>query len=230
MAPEGFTLPLFHKGPAVLIIPYGHLELPRTHLVFGSALARLYVPDDRSPLGDVGYAYSVVDGRVTGRSCNSDVDKRYTPTPYLKPTKSQDAPPPAQDKMTKIDPAKYSLPCIPPPSLNYPPFLSFPSSTQSHTYKMSNPIITQAPAPVSTREARIATHSHIKGLGLADDGSAMNQQGFIGQGKAREALGLHLQLLKMGRHAGRPLLMVGPPGTGKVSQRTSKPQRHQGSP
>lgn len=118
-------MPLFHKGPAVLIIPYGHLELPRTHLIFGSALARLYVPDDRSPLGDVGYAYSVVDGRITGRSCNSDVDKRYTPTPYLKPTKSQDAPPPAQDKMTKIDPAKYSLPCIPPPSLNYPPFLSF---------------------------------------------------------------------------------------------------------
>lgn len=83
---------------------------------------------------------------------------------------------------------------------------------------MAAPIITQPPAPASTREARIATHSHIKGLGLADDGSAMNQQGFIGQDKAREALGLHLQLLKMGRHSGRPLLMVGPPGTGKVSE------------
>jgi RuvB-like protein 1 (pontin 52) len=46
----------------------------------------------------------------------------------------------------------------------------------------------------------------------------MNQQGFIGQDKAREALGLHLQLLKLGRHSGRPLLMVGPPGTGKVSE------------
>ena len=44
-----------------------------------------------------------------------------------------------------------------------------------------------------------------------------SSQGFVGQRTAREALGLHLQLLKMGRHSGRPLLMVGPPGTGKVS-------------
>lgn len=43
-------------------------------------------------------------------------------------------------------------------------------------------------------------------------------QGFVGQVQAREALGLHLSLLKMGRHSGRPLLLVGPPGTGKVSE------------
>jgi Holliday junction resolvasome RuvABC ATP-dependent DNA helicase subunit len=43
-------------------------------------------------------------------------------------------------------------------------------------------------------------------------------QGFVGQRQAREALGLHLSLLRMGRHSGRPLLLVGPPGTGKVSQ------------
>jgi RuvB-like protein 1 (pontin 52) len=42
-------------------------------------------------------------------------------------------------------------------------------------------------------------------------------QGFVGQRQAREALGLHLSLLRMGRHSGRPLLLVGPPGTGKVS-------------
>lgn len=79
------------------------------------------------------------------------------------------------------------------------------------------PIITQPPAPAATRESRIATHSHIKGLGLADDGTAMEQsQGFVGQRNAREALGLHLALLKQGRHSGRPLLLVGPPGTGKV--------------
>lgn len=42
-------------------------------------------------------------------------------------------------------------------------------------------------------------------------------QGFVGQRMAREALGLHLQLLRLGRHSGRPLLLVGPPGTGKVS-------------
>jgi RuvB-like protein 1 (pontin 52) len=41
-------------------------------------------------------------------------------------------------------------------------------------------------------------------------------QGFVGQRMAREALGLHLQLLRLGRHSGRPLLLVGPPGTGKV--------------
>jgi RuvB-like protein 1 (pontin 52) len=78
-------------------------------------------------------------------------------------------------------------------------------------------ILTQPPPPTNQRESRIATHSHIKGLGLADDGTAMEQsQGFVGQRQAREALGLHLSLLRMGRHSGRPLLLVGPPGTGKV--------------
>jgi len=48
-------------------------------------------------------------------------------------------------------------------------------------------------------------------------------QGFVGQVQAREALGLHLSLLRMGRHSGRPLLLVGPPGTGKVSR--AKPPR-----
>jgi RuvB-like protein 1 (pontin 52) len=41
-------------------------------------------------------------------------------------------------------------------------------------------------------------------------------QGFVGQRVAREALGLHLALLRLGKHSGRPLLLVGPPGTGKV--------------
>lgn len=79
-------------------------------------------------------------------------------------------------------------------------------------------ILTQPPPPANLRESRIATHSHIKGLGLADDGTAMeHSQGFVGQRQAREALGLHLSLLRLGRHSGRPLLLVGPPGTGKVS-------------
>ncbi|KAL7421518.1 RuvB ATP-dependent DNA helicase pontin [Cryptotrichosporon argae] len=42
-------------------------------------------------------------------------------------------------------------------------------------------------------------------------------QGFVGQRLAREALGVHLALTKMGRHAGRPVLLVGPPGTGKTA-------------
>ncbi|BEI80024.1 hypothetical protein CcaverHIS002_0105530 [Cutaneotrichosporon cavernicola] len=79
-------------------------------------------------------------------------------------------------------------------------------------------IITQPPPPAANRESRIAAHSHIKGLGLADDGTAMeSSQGFVGQRNAREALGLHLALLRQGRHSGRPLLLVGPPGTGKTA-------------
>jgi len=39
----------------------------------------------------------------------------------------------------------------------------------------------------ASREARIATHSHIKGLGLSDDGNALpSAQGFVGQKAARE--------------------------------------------
>lgn len=41
-----------------------------------------------------------------------------------------------------------------------------------------------------SREARVAAHSHIKGLGLADDGTAMQAaHGFIGQKTAREVSG-----------------------------------------
>lgn len=42
-------------------------------------------------------------------------------------------------------------------------------------------------------------------------------QGFVGQTQAREALGIHLALLRSNRHSGRPLLLVGPPGTGKTA-------------
>ena len=93
------------------------------------------------------------------------------------------------------------------------------ASSSSAPVPTPGTIITQPPPPAATRESRIATHSHIKGLGLADDGTAMeSSQGFVGQRMAREALGLHLELLRLGKHSGRPLLLVGPPGTGKVSR------------
>lgn len=41
--------------------------------------------------------------------------------------------------------------------------------------------------PQGQREARIASHSHIKGLGLDDDGFAhADRAGFVGQRAARE--------------------------------------------
>ena len=43
----------------------------------------------------------------------------------------------------------------------------------------------------TARENRIATHSHIKGLGLRDDGFAeQTAAGFIGQQQAREVVAL----------------------------------------
>jgi RuvB-like protein 1 (pontin 52) len=73
--------------------------------------------------------------------------------------------------------------------------------------------------PTINKDSRIHTHSHIKGLGLSPEGRALPiGQGFVGQAQAREALGLHLGLLRSGKYSGRPLLLVGPPGTGKVSR------------
>ncbi|KAN0062370.1 RuvB ATP-dependent DNA helicase pontin [Thecaphora frezii] len=70
----------------------------------------------------------------------------------------------------------------------------------------------------ASREARIATHSHIKGLGLGDDGLALPAaQGFVGQKAAREACGLVLDLIRMRKFAGKALLLAGGPGTGKTA-------------
>lgn len=66
-----------------------------------------------------------------------------------------------------------------------------PSTQRSFhpTSQMSAPQTTSAAGSSSTgsREARVAPHSHIKGLGLADDGFALQSaQGFVGQKSARE--------------------------------------------
>jgi RuvB-like protein 1 (pontin 52) len=65
---------------------------------------------------------------------------------------------------------------------------------------------------------RIAAHSHVKGLGLNEDGTpAPNAAGFIGQLQAREAAGIVVDLIKAKKMAGRALLLAGPPGTGKTA-------------
>ncbi|PJF18008.1 RuvB-like helicase [Paramicrosporidium saccamoebae] len=66
-------------------------------------------------------------------------------------------------------------------------------------------------------EKRVATHSHIRGLGLRDDGTATVDCGFIGQTSAREAAGLIVDLVKSRKMAGRAVLLAGEPGTGKTA-------------
>lgn len=70
----------------------------------------------------------------------------------------------------------------------------------------------------TTKAARIAAHTHIKGLGLDEQGRALsNGSGLVGQEKAREAAGLVVDLIKAKKMAGRALLMAGAPGTGKTA-------------
>lgn len=70
----------------------------------------------------------------------------------------------------------------------------------------------------TTKAARIAAHTHIKGLGLDENGRAIPAAcGLVGQEKAREAAGLVVELIKAKKMAGRALLMAGAPGTGKTA-------------
>ncbi|CAG8570346.1 7855_t:CDS:2 [Paraglomus occultum] len=70
----------------------------------------------------------------------------------------------------------------------------------------------------TAREQRIALHTHIKGLGLLDDGTAQSEaDGFVGQETAREACGIIVDLIKAKKMAGRALLLAGGPGTGKTA-------------
>ena len=58
----------------------------------------------------------------------------------------------------------------------------------------------------TTKAARIAAHTHIKGLGLDENGRAIPAAcGLVGQEKAREAAGLVVELIKAKKMAGRAL-------------------------
>jgi len=70
----------------------------------------------------------------------------------------------------------------------------------------------------TTRTQRVATHTHIKGLGLDDTGAAIDvQAGLCGQKQAREAAGIVVDMIKNKKMAGKALLFAGPPGTGKTA-------------
>jgi len=70
----------------------------------------------------------------------------------------------------------------------------------------------------TTKTQRIASHSHVKGLGLDENGFALPAAaGLVGQELAREASGIIVDMIKTKRMAGRAVLLAGPPGTGKTA-------------
>jgi RuvB-like protein 1 (pontin 52) len=70
----------------------------------------------------------------------------------------------------------------------------------------------------TTKTQRVATHSHIKGIGLDENGEASGEMhGLVGQETAREAAGVVVDLIKSKKMAGRALLLAGAPGTGKTA-------------
>eukprot|EP00527_Entomoneis_sp_CCMP2396_P000714 CAMPEP_0198154838 /NCGR_PEP_ID=MMETSP1443-20131203/68819_1 /TAXON_ID=186043 /ORGANISM="Entomoneis sp., Strain CCMP2396" /LENGTH=475 /DNA_ID=CAMNT_0043821553 /DNA_START=40 /DNA_END=1467 /DNA_ORIENTATION=+ len=75
----------------------------------------------------------------------------------------------------------------------------------------------------SDNSDRVAAHTHITGLGLNTDGTCVSTSessascGLVGQTAAREAAGIVVDLIQASNMAGRALLIVGPPGTGKTA-------------
>merc|ERR1711934_968457 len=70
----------------------------------------------------------------------------------------------------------------------------------------------------TTKAQRVAVHTHIKGLGLDEQGVALQcAAGLCGQEKAREAAGVVVDMIKSKKMAGRALLLAGAPGTGKTA-------------
>jgi len=70
----------------------------------------------------------------------------------------------------------------------------------------------------TTRIERIGAHSHIHGLGLDETlNPKFDNEGMVGQLKARKAAGIILQMIKEGKIAGRAVLIAGQPSTGKTA-------------
>ena len=71
----------------------------------------------------------------------------------------------------------------------------------------------------TTKSQRVATHTHIKGLGLGDDGiAAVLAAGFVGQEQAREACGVVVDMIRAKKMAGRALMLAGVVGTPQTSE------------
>ncbi|KAM7272290.1 hypothetical protein ACFE04_026953 [Oxalis oulophora] len=70
----------------------------------------------------------------------------------------------------------------------------------------------------TAKKQRVATHTHIKGLGLEPNGMPIPMAaGFVGQLEGREASGLVVDMIRQKKMAGRALLLAGPPGSGKTA-------------
>lgn len=85
--------------------------------------------------------------------------------------------------------------------------------------KMSQGAVAASSSSNASIEKRVATHSHIRGLGLTEQGIPLEGEssGFIGQSDAREAAGIIVDMVKARKMAGRAVLIAGEPGTGKTA-------------
>eukprot|EP00955_Chlamydomonas_euryale_P052352 355129-Chlamydomonas_euryale.AAC.2 len=79
----------------------------------------------------------------------------------------------------------------------------------------------------TTKTQRVATHTHIKGLGLQEDGSAIPMAaGFVGQEQAREACGVVVDMIRQKvRSAGRPRTARSPATIPSVHSDDEHPRR-----
>jgi RuvB-like protein 1 (pontin 52) len=70
-----------------------------------------------------------------------------------------------------------------------------------------------------TAHDRVAAHTHVVSLGLDEMGEVEEggNCGLVGQVMARQGCGLVVDLIQSQKLAGRALLLVGPPGTGKTA-------------
>jgi len=68
------------------------------------------------------------------------------------------------------------------------------------------------------RFERIASHTHIKGLGINHEGVVNKKaDGLVGQISARQAAGILVEMIKTKKMAGKAALFAGPPGSGKTA-------------